>query len=161
MPVSLIEIFGQRRCSFDPLTQTLNNKTHILASCLAFYVLPLISITGCYFFIVKSVLQHENQMRNQAQKMNVASLRAGNDMQARSTEIRLAKIALFNVTLWFLSWTPFAVLNVTGTWISSAWITPLAAELPVLLAKASSAYNPIVYALSHPKYRKVCHSFKR
>jgi r-opsin len=31
----------------------------------------------------------------------------------------------------------------------------LICELPVILAKTSCVYNPIIYALSHPKYREV------
>jgi len=32
-------------------------------------------------------------------------------------------------------------------------VTPYSAELPVMLAKASAIWNPIVYALKHPRYR--------
>ena len=42
-----------------------------------------------------------------------------------------------------------------GTWGNPSGITPLLSELQVLLAKTSCAYNPIIYCLSHPKFREV------
>lgn len=97
---------------------------------------------------------HEDELRQQARKMNVATLRANSDQLQTSAEIKAAKIALMNVTLWILAWTPFAVVCMLGTWGNTSLITPLVSELPVLMAKTSAVYNPIIYALSHPKYRE-------
>ncbi len=118
------------------------------------YVLTVSTIMICYYFIVQAVFHHEDELRQQAKKMNVASLRSNADQQAVSAEIRIAKIAIMNVTLWLVSWTPFAVICLIGTWGDTSKITPLVSELPVILSKTSCAYNPIIYALSHPKYRE-------
>ncbi len=133
----------------------MNNKTHILATCIFLYVLPVMVIIGCYYFIVRAVFHHEDELRQQAKKMNVTSLRSNSDQQAVSAEIRIAKVACINVTLWVLAWTPFAAVCMLGTWGDTSKITPLICELPVILAKTSCVYNPIIYALSHPKYREV------
>ena len=37
-------------------------------------------------------------------------------------------------------------------------ITPLVTILPALIAKSASIDNPIIYAISHPKYRLVLFS---
>ena len=37
-------------------------------------------------------------------------------------------------------------------------ITPLVTILPALIAKSASIANPIIYAISHPKYRLVLFS---
>ena len=108
-----------------------------------------------YNFIVQAVFHHEDELRQQAKKMNVTSLRSNSDQQAVSAEIRIAKIALMNVTLWLIAWTPFMAVSVVGTWGDTLLITPLICELPVLFAKTSCVYNPIIYAISHPKYREV------
>ena len=42
-----------------------------------------------------------------------------------------------------------------GTWHDPTFVTPLMSELPVVMAKTSAVYNPIIYALSHPRYREV------
>ena len=133
----------------------MSNKTHILASTVFLYVLPVFIIVGCYYFIVQAVFHHEDELRQQAKKMNVASLRSNADQQQVSAEIRAAKVAIMNVTLWLMAWTPFAAVCMLGTWGDSSKITPLVCELPVILAKTSCAYNPIIYAMSHPKYREV------
>ncbi len=143
------------RCSFDGLTTTQNNKTHILASTVFLFVLPIFVIFGCYYFIVKAVFNHEDELRQQAKKMNVTSLRSNADQQAVSAEIRIAKVAIINVSLWVMAWSPFAIVCMLGTWGDTSRITPLICELPVILAKTSCAYNPVIYALSHPKYREV------
>jgi len=141
-------------CSFDMVTTNMNNKTHILASCVVMYVIPVIVIIACYYQIVQAVFHHEDELRQQAKKMNVTSLRSNSEQQALSVEIRIAKIAIMNVTLWLMAWTPFAVVSVIGTWGNTSLITPLVCELPVILAKTSCVYNPIIYAISHPKYRE-------
>jgi len=69
------------------------------------------------------------------------------------------KVAIINVTLWIIAWATFAVVCMLGTWGDASKITPLVNELPVLLSKTSCVYNPIIYALSHPKYREVCLHF--
>lgn len=52
-------------------------------------------------------------MREQAKKMNVASLRSA-EAQATSAECRLAKVALMTISLWFMAWTPYLAINFTG-----------------------------------------------
>ena len=47
------------------------------------------------------------------------------------------------------------VISMLGTWHDSSFVTPLMSELPILMAKSSAVYNPIIYALSHPRYREV------
>ena len=133
----------------------MNNKSHIMACFLACYVCNVAIIMGCYYFIVQAVFKHEDELRAQAKKMNVTSLRSNADQQAVSAEIRIAKIAIMNVSLWLLSWTPFAAVSLVGTWGNTSLITPLICELPVVFSKASCVYNPIIYAISHPKYREV------
>ncbi len=143
------------RCSFDGVTQTTNNKSYILSAFLCLFVTSLVIIIGCYYFIVQAVFHHEDELRQQAKKMNVTSLRSNSDQQAVSAEIRIAKVAIVNVILWIMAWSPFGIICLLGTWGDVSKITPLFNELPCFLAKTSCVYNPIIYALSHPKYREV------
>lgn len=83
--------------------------------------------------------------------MNVASLRSG-DNQNTSAEAKLAKVALTTISLWFMAWTPYLVINYIGIFNRSL-ITPLFTIWGSLFAKANAIYNPIVYGISHPKYR--------
>ena len=133
----------------------MNHKSYILASCFLTYLMPIIIIVGCYAAIVRAVFHHEDELRQQAKKMNVTSLRTNQDQDAVSAEIRAAKVAVVNVTLWIFAWTPFTAISMLGTWHDNTFVTPLISELPIVCAKTSALYNPIIYALSHPKFREV------
>jgi r-opsin len=141
----------------------MTNRYYMLFYAVFMFFCPVTVIICCYFFIVQAVFKHEDEMRQQAKKMNVTSLRSGEQNQV-SAEIRIAKIAIMNVTLWLFSWTPYMVFCVMGTWGDQSSITPLGSELQSLMAKTSCAYNPLIYCLSHPKFREVCtliaHTFK-
>merc|ERR1712234_40153 len=56
------------------------------------------------------------------------------------------------VSLWFMAWTPYLVINFTGM-LNKDSITPLFTIWGSVFAKANAVYNPIVYAISHPRYR--------
>jgi len=113
-------------------------------------------------------------MREQAKKMNVTSLRSG-DQNNTSAEFKLAKVALMTISLWFMAWTPYMVINFAGIF-QLITIDPLFTIWGSVFAKANAVYNPIVYAIryvfnklqllylqilfiivifffSHPKYR--------
>lgn len=84
-------------------------------------------------------------MREQAKKMNVESLRSA-DNQKTSAEAKLAKVALVNISLWFMSWTPYLIINYTGVF-SSYPISPLTTIWGAVFAKAGACINPIVYGI--------------
>ena len=115
----------------------------------------VIVIVGYYYYIVMAVFKHENELRAQAKKMNVTSLRNTPEHQQLAVEYRAAKVAIINVTAWVITWTPFIINGMFGTWYDPSFINPIMSEIPILLAKTSSMYNPIIYSLSNPKYQQV------
>lgn len=139
-------------CGTDYLNQDPLSKSYLFVYGSFVYFLPLFIIIYSYFFIVQAVAAHEKSMRDQAKKMNVASLRSSEASQT-SAECKLAKIALMTITLWFMAWTPYLVTNTAGV-LGNSKITPLATIWCSLFAKANAVYNPIVYGISHPKYRQ-------
>lgn len=139
-------------CGTDYLNQDPLSKSYLYVYGFFVYFVPLFTIIYSYFFIVQAVAAHEKSMREQAKKMNVASLRSSENQQT-SAECKLAKIALMTITLWFMAWTPYLVTNLTGI-LGNSKISPLATIWCSLFAKANAVYNPIVYGISHPKYRQ-------
>ncbi|XP_001652725.2 rhodopsin [Aedes aegypti] len=137
-------------CGTDYLTDDWFSKSYILCYSFCVYYIPLFTIIYCYVYIVKAVTVHERTMREQAKRMNIQSLRQGDD--GKAAEMKLAKIALVTISLWFLAWTPYTIINYTGVF-KMASLTPLATIWGSVFAKCSSVYNPIVYGISHPKYR--------
>lgn len=57
-------------------------------------------------------------------------------------------LLLFSLT----AWTPYLIINFTGV-LGKTKISPLATIWGSVFAKANAIYNPIVYGISHPKYR--------
>ncbi|XP_013166631.1 PREDICTED: opsin-1-like [Papilio xuthus] len=157
---SLAPFFGWNRyvpegnmtaCGLDYLTKNWFSRSYILTYSFCVYYTPLLLIIYSYYYIVKAVAAHEKTMRQQAKKMNVASLRSVDDTNT-SAECKLAKVALMTISLWFMAWTPYTVINYTGVF-ETASISPLATIWGSVFAKANAVYNPIVYGISHPKYR--------
>ncbi|MDR5297202.1 7 transmembrane receptor, partial [Salmonella enterica subsp. enterica serovar Typhimurium] len=157
---TLLPLFGWNRyvpegnmtaCGTDYLNKDWVSRSYILVYSIWVYFAPLGLIIYSYFFIVQAVAAHEKSMREQAKKMNVASLRSS-DQANTSAECKLAKVALMTISLWFFAWTPYLVTNYTGIF-EGAKISPLATIWCSLFAKANAVYNPIVYGISHPKYR--------
>jgi r-opsin len=77
-------------CGTDYLSKDWISRSYILAYSVFCYFLPLLTIIYSYFFIVQAVAAHESNMREQAKKMNVTSLRA--EDKAQSAECKLAKV---------------------------------------------------------------------
>nr|ANN11807.1 long wavelength sensitive opsin 1 [Acmaeodera diffusa]ANN11811.1 long wavelength sensitive opsin 1 [Acmaeodera diffusa]APY20544.1 long wavelength sensitive opsin 1 [Acmaeodera diffusa] len=139
-------------CGTDYLATDWVTQSYIISYTIFCYNLPMAVIVWAYWYIVKAVAAHEKAMREQAKKMNVATLRSG-DAANTSVECKLAKVALVTITLWFIAWTPYLVTNLTGIW-QLADMPPLATIWSSVFAKANAVYNPIVYAISHPRYKQ-------
>jgi r-opsin len=138
-------------CGTDYLTKDWISRSYIIAYASWVWLTPLLTIIYSYYYILKAVSAHEKNMRDQAKKMNVASLRSA-DQAKQSAEHKLAKVALMTISLWFMAWTPYLVINFTGIFELTK-LTPLSTIWGSVFAKANAIYNPIVYGISHPKYR--------
>lgn len=139
-------------CGTDYLSKDWWSRSYILIYGFFVYFLPLFMIIYSYYFILSTVCAHEKNMREQAKKMNVASLRSSSDSETK-TEHKLAKIALVTISLWFMAWTPYLVINFAGIF-DNPYLSPLGTIWGSIFAKANAVYNPIVYGISHPKYRE-------
>ncbi|CAL4169344.1 unnamed protein product [Meganyctiphanes norvegica] len=138
-------------CGTDYLSEDWLSQSYLYSYGSVCYFVPLIYVIWAYSYIVSTVFAHEKSMREQAEKMGVKSLRS-EESQKMSAEFRLARIALMTVTLWFIAWTPYCVINFVGM-NNKSYITPLFSVWGSVFAKLNAIYNPIVYAISHPKYR--------
>jgi len=62
-------------------------------------------------------------------------------------------MAALMIVLFIVSWLPYCLIAMFGIVGLGHLVTPYSAELPVMLAKASAMWNPILFALKHPRYR--------
>nr|CAH7757597.1 unnamed protein product [Callosobruchus chinensis] len=89
------------------------------------------------------------------EKMNVESLRANQQGQTESAELRIAKAAITVCGLFVASWTPYAVMALIGGFGDQSLLTPGVSMIPALACKLVACIDPYVYAISHPKFRSV------
>ncbi|XP_071540380.1 compound eye opsin BCRH2-like [Panulirus ornatus] len=140
-------------CSIDYISQDWSTKSFGLFLFIMCYCLPLTIIIFVYSQIVIAIRQHEKALREQAKKMNVENLRSNAYAKKQSAEIRIAKVAVANVFLWLCTWTPYAYVVMMGLFGDQEKLIPLVSALPCIICKTASVYNPIMYAISHPKFR--------
>jgi len=140
-------------CSFDYLTDTWQNMLFTMFIFVGCFVVPVCFVMYFYLFIVKAVWAHESEMKNQAKKMGVDNLRQNGDKAKESAEMKIAKVAITNVLIWYCTWTPYAMVVLIGQFGGKHLLTPLVSQFPSMLAKTCSCFNPIIYALSHPQFR--------
>ena len=142
-----------RLCSHKFFVQDWNAKSFVICAYILNYFTPLVMIRCFYSAIVKAVVAHEKTLKEQAKKMNVESLRSAGEKE-ESAEFKIAKVAITNVLLWFCIWTPYATVSSFPSLGVPHLLTPAVAALPGFVAKLASCLNPLVYAVSHPKFRE-------
>ncbi|KAE8573768.1 opsin, ultraviolet-sensitive [Halyomorpha halys] len=141
-------------CSFDYLTRSEEIRNWVAVMFVICYCLPLGLIIYFYSQIVSHVIIHEHNLREQAKKMNVESLRSNSNLQNTSAEIKIAKAAITICFLYVCSWTPYAVLALIGAFGNQDVLTPGVTMIPACACKAVACLDPYVYAISHPRYRQ-------
>uniref|UniRef100_A0A8D3DDP7 G-protein coupled receptors family 1 profile domain-containing protein n=1 Tax=Scophthalmus maximus TaxID=52904 RepID=A0A8D3DDP7_SCOMX len=65
---------------------------------------------------------------------------------ASAQQVALGVILLFTVSL-----SPYSVVALTATAGSAHQLTPNRNSIPAIISKASAIFNPIIYAITHPK----------
>ncbi|KAJ3607473.1 hypothetical protein NHX12_024524 [Muraenolepis orangiensis] len=74
-------------------------------------------------------------------------------MHKMKGEWKMAKIALIVILLYVVSWAPYSCVALTAFAGYADMLTPYMNSVPAVIAKASAIHNPIIYAITHPKYR--------
>lgn len=113
----------------------------------------MILIAIFYTGLFKHVRLHEKMLKEQAKRMNVQSLSANKDAASKSVEIRIAKAAFTIFFMFICAWTPYAIVALIGAFGNRQLLTPLVTMIPAVCCKIVSCIDPIVYAISHPRYR--------
>lgn len=142
----------QVSCTFDYLTRTPANIAFNYCLFGLGFCVPVTAIVCAYIGIIRSV-------RRQSKNLQVACRNLGARRSARRNtredkqELQLTKVAAGMITMFVVSWLPYAIVAQLGISGYQQHITPYTTELPVMFAKASAMWNPIIYALTHPRYK--------
>lgn len=79
--------------------------------------------------------------------------------KARGAEVKIAIIIIVIISVWFLAWTPYAIVALLGVFGYGHLISPLGSMIPALFCKTASCVDPFIYAILHPRYRKELNNF--
>lgn len=139
-------------CSYEYVSEDMNPKSFLLFAFIVNYCIPMTFIIYFYYHIVKAIFFQEAAMKRAQAKLITTSKQLVNH-DNWMIEIKLAKLALNNVLVWLLAWTPYAVVCLIGSFGNTALVTPLVSQLPSFFAKFASAFNPLTTSLAHPKVR--------
>lgn len=130
-------------CSFDYLTDVPREKAFVLTFFVAAWCVPFAAISYCYVKILTAVWVTSE----------MAASRYGQEHEKRKTEIRLGYVVVGVIALWFVSWTPYAVVALLGVFDQKEYITPLGSMVPALFCKTASCMDPWIYAITHPRFK--------
>uniref|UniRef100_A0A8C1IAL3 Opsin 4b n=1 Tax=Cyprinus carpio TaxID=7962 RepID=A0A8C1IAL3_CYPCA len=138
-------------CSWDYMTFSPSVRAYTMLLFTFVFFIPLFVIMYCYFFIFRAIrdtnravgkINGEGGPRDSIKKMN-----------QMKNEWKMAKIALIVILLYVISWSPYSCVALTAFAGYADMLTPYMNSVPAVIAKASAIHNPIIYAITHPKYR--------
>ncbi|KAL3062860.1 hypothetical protein OYC64_002622 [Pagothenia borchgrevinki] len=137
-------------CTWDYVTYTMANRSYTMMLCCFVFFIPLGIILYCYIFMFLAVRQTGREVERLGTQVRKSTL-----IKQRSirSEWKLAKIAFVVIVVYVLSWSPYACVTMIS-WAGHAKIlSPYSKAVPAIIAKASTIYNPFIYAIIHNKYR--------
>ncbi|XP_069094190.1 melanopsin-like [Pleurodeles waltl] len=139
-------------CTWDYTNTSSSNRSYTLMLCCFVFFIPLIIISHCYLFMflaIRSTGRNVQKMGGYGRKSFISS--------TLKSEWKLAKIAFVVIVVYVLSWSPYACVTLIAWAGHASVLTPYSKSVPAVIAKASAIYNPIIYGIIHPKYRKTIH----
>ncbi|CAL8282776.1 unnamed protein product [Merluccius merluccius] len=137
-------------CSWDYMTFTPSVRSYTMLLFTFVFFIPLFIIIFCYSCIFRAI-RHTTQA---VCKINGGGTRDSiKKMHRMKGEWKMAKIALIVILLYVISWAPYSCVALTAFAGYADMLTPYMNSVPAVIAKASAIHNPIIYAITHPKYR--------
>ncbi|XP_041957042.1 opsin 4xb [Alosa sapidissima] len=132
-------------CTWDYTTFSVGNRSYTMMLCCFVFFIPLGVILYCYLFMFFAIRNAGRDL----ERLGKSSIQ----QQSMRNEWRLAKIAFVVIIVYVLSWSPYACVTLIS-WAGYAHkLTPYSKTVPAVIAKASTIYNPFIYAIIHTKYR--------
>ncbi|XP_008298630.1 melanopsin-A-like [Stegastes partitus] len=138
-------------CSWDYMTFTPSVRSYTMLLFTFVFFIPLSIIIVCYCCIFRAI-------RHTTRAITKINCEGNNRDSAKrfhkmKSEWKMAKIALIVILLFVISWAPYSCAALTAFAGYADLLTPYMNSVPAVIAKASAIHNPIIYAITHPKYR--------
>ncbi|XP_056433631.1 melanopsin-A-like [Gadus chalcogrammus] len=137
-------------CSWDYMTFTPSVRSYTMLLFTFVFFIPLFIIIFCYSCIFRAI---RHTTRAVCKINGVGARDSIKRMHKMKGEWKMAKIALIVIMLYVISWAPYSCVALTAFAGYADMLTPYMNSVPAVIAKASAIHNPIIYAITHPKYR--------
>uniref|UniRef100_A0A3Q2QHS9 Opsin 4 n=1 Tax=Fundulus heteroclitus TaxID=8078 RepID=A0A3Q2QHS9_FUNHE len=137
-------------CSWDYMTFTPSVRSYTMLLFTFVFFIPLSIIIFCYCGIFRAI---RHTTRAITKISCVGKRDSAKKFHKMRTEWKMAKIALIVILLFVISWAPYSCAALTAFAGYADLLTPYMNSVPAVIAKASAIHNPIIYAITHPKYR--------
>uniref|UniRef100_A0A665UAY8 Opsin 4a (melanopsin) n=1 Tax=Echeneis naucrates TaxID=173247 RepID=A0A665UAY8_ECHNA len=139
-------------CTWDYMTFTPSVRAYTMLLFIFVFFLPLFIIIYCYIFIFRAI-RTTNQAVGKMSAISHGRHDSVKSFHRLQNEWKMAKIALIVILLYVISWSPYSSVALTAFAGYADMLTPYMNSVPAVIAKASAIHNPIIYAITHPKYR--------
>ncbi|XP_055359989.1 opsin 7, group member a [Betta splendens] len=109
------------------------------------YILPCCVIAASHAGVLLALRGSRRTLERHASRRTRAS----------GVHIVIVKLSVAVCVGFFAAWSPYAVVSMWAAFGHIETIPPLAFAVPAMFAKSSTIYNPIVYLLLRPNFRRV------
>lgn len=127
-------------CSFDYLDRHTAARIFMFLFFISAWLIPLTIIIYCYAKILNAVNKTEPPMWSNRMRHQI--------------EHKLTTVVVKVIVLWFLAWTPYAIVALLGITGNEKHVTPWTSMIPAIFCKTSACINPYLYSMTHPHFRK-------
>ncbi|KAM8727018.1 opsin 7, group member a [Acanthopagrus schlegelii] len=122
-------------------------RSYTVALFIFCYILPCCVIVASYTGILVTVQASRKNMEQHTSRQTHMS----------SIQIIIVKLSVAVCIGFFAAWSPYAVVSMWAAFGHIENIPPLAFAMPAMFAKSSTIYNPIIYLMLRPNFRRgVC-----
>ncbi|KAM9458420.1 opsin-5-like isoform 1-T1 [Salvelinus alpinus] len=109
------------------------------------YIVPCCVIVASYTGILMTVrASHKAMEHHEARQTKMSNIQAV-----------IVKLSVAVCIGFFAAWSPYAVVSMWAVFGHMDNIPPLAFAVPAMFAKSSTIYNPMIYLLLRPNFRRV------
>ncbi|XP_063718746.1 rhodopsin, GQ-coupled-like [Symsagittifera roscoffensis] len=129
-------------CTFDFISRSWYNRANLFLMYVFGFLFPLIICIYCYLQVFLTVKGSGAANKNDAKG------------HSKGKEVLVAKVSMVCIGVYVLTWLPYATLGLSGQFVEPQHLKPYVTTWPALIAKTNCIYNPIIYALGHPSFKK-------
>ncbi|XP_056247114.1 opsin 7, group member a [Seriola aureovittata] len=120
-------------------------RSYTVALFIFCYILPCCVIVASYTGILVTVHASRKTMEQHASRQTHMS----------SIQTIIVKLSVAVCIGFFAAWSPYAVVSMWAAFGHIENIPPLAFAMPAMFAKSSTIYNPIIYLMLRPNFRRM------